>query len=230
MWKAMVDDFSQRKESEAESLRVARSAIRRKNGRNPQAATDDLRNTILDAAVVLFHQEPIESLNMERLANQTGLDTRRIYRIFGSRKAFLQAYADSLCDRERARWREAERRSGGEPVQHLLELFIDVAVELASRSHQRGQPQLRGGRFTDEEHPVRRWSANLGREFRALLTSLSVAANAADAEALADTLMMFWEGATLNAKSGSDSRRDAQRLPALVYHVIKSYIPTRGRA
>src|SRR5579864_6151579 len=122
MWKAMVDEFAQQNEPEPESLRVARSAIRRKNRRQPQAATDNLRNIILEAAVALFYREPVESLSLERLADQTGLSKRRIYRIFGSRKAFLQAYVDWHCDRERARWRDAGHRSGGEPVQHLLEL------------------------------------------------------------------------------------------------------------
>ncbi|SOE74250.1 transcriptional regulator, TetR family [Burkholderia sp. OK233] len=226
MWKAMVDAFAQ--ENEPESFRVVQSATGRKTGRQPQAATDDLRNIILEAAVALFYRRPIESLNVERLANQTGLSKRRIYRIFGSRKALLQAYADLLCDRERARWREAGHRSGEEPVQHLLELFIDVAVELASDGYQRGQSKTSAVLFTDEEHPVRLLRTSLGREFRALLMKLAVAANAVDAEALADTLMMLWEGASSNSKSTSDARRVAQRLPTLVDHIVKSYVPGPG--
>ncbi|CAE6825825.1 TetR/AcrR family transcriptional regulator [Paraburkholderia haematera] len=224
MWKAMVDELAQQDEREPDSLRGARSVIRRKNGRHSQAATGDLRNIILEAAVALFYREPIESLNLDRLADQTGFSKSRIYRIFGSRKAFLEAYADLLCDRERARWREAGHRSGEEPVQHLLELFIDVAVELASYDYQPGQPQLPAGQFADEDHPLRLSRTRLGREFRALLIRLAIAANAVDAEALADTLMMLWENATGNFKSGSDSRRVAQRLPSLVDHIIKSYV------
>ncbi|MFM0199285.1 TetR/AcrR family transcriptional regulator [Paraburkholderia fungorum] len=223
MWKAMVEDFAQ--QNEPQSLRVARSATRRKHGRQPRAATGDLRNIVLDAAVALFHREPIESLNVERLANQTGFSKRRIYRIFGSRKALLQAHADRLCDRERARWREAGHRSGEEPVQHLLELFIDVAVELASDAYQRSQSRMPAVQVTDEEHPLRLSRTDLGREFRALLIRLAIAAKAVDAEALADTLMMLWEGASSSFKSGSDARRVAQRLPTLVDHIIRSYVP-----
>ncbi len=226
MWKAMVDAFAQ--QNEPESFRVVQSAACRKNGRQPQAATDDLRNIILEAAAALFYRQPIESLNVERLANQTGLSKRRIYRIFGSRKALLQAYADWLCDRERARWREAGYRSGEEPVQHLLELFIDVAVELASDGHQREQSRMSAVLFTDEEHPVRLLRTSPGREFRALLMKLAVAANAVDAEALTDTLMMLWEGALSNSRSSSDARRVAQRLPTLVDHIVKSYVPGPG--
>jgi len=210
MWKALVDEHSQQNEPEPESSRSARPVTRRKKGRQPQASTDELRNIILEAAVALFYREPVESLSLERLANQTGLSKRRIYRVFGSRKAFLQAYVDWLCDRERARWRDAGHRSGDEPVQHMLELFIDVAVELASDGYQRGQHQM--------SH------ANLGREFRALLMRLAVAAHAVDAEALADTLMMLWEGATSSFKSSGDAQRVAQRLPILVDHIIKSYV------
>src|SRR5258708_38106780 len=109
MWKAMVDAFAQ--QNEPESFRVVQSATCRENGRQPQAATDDLRNIILEAAAALFYRQPIESLNVERLANQTGLSKRRIYRIFGSRKALLQAYADWLCKRKHARWRAAGYRT-----------------------------------------------------------------------------------------------------------------------
>ena len=224
MWKALVDEHSQQNEPEPESFRGARSAIRRKNWRQPQAATDKLRNIILEAAVALYYREPVELLSLERLANQTGLSKRRIYRVFGSRKAFLQAYVDWLCDRERARWRDAGHRSGDEPVQHMLELFIDVAIELASDGYQRGQPQMSVIQFTEEAHPVRLSHANLGREFRALLMRLAIAAGAIDAEALADTLMMLWEGATSSFKSSGDAQRVAQRLPILVDHIIKSYV------
>jgi AcrR family transcriptional regulator len=227
MWKALVDEHSQQNEPEPESSRGARSAIRRKNGRQPQAATDKLRNIILEAAVALYYREPVELLSLERLANQTGLSKRRIYRVFGSRKAFLQAYVDWLCDRERARWRDAGHRSGDEPVQHMLELFIDVAVELASDGYQRGQHQMSVVQLTEdteEAHSVRLSHANLGREFRALLMRLAVAARAVDAEALADTLMMLWEGATSSFKSSGDAQRVAQRLPILVDHIIKSYV------
>ncbi|CAB3725746.1 hypothetical protein LMG24238_05290 [Paraburkholderia sediminicola] len=224
MWKALVNEFAQQDEREADSLRVARSAIRRKNGRRPEAATGDLRNTILEAAVALFYREPVESLNLDRLADQTGLGKRHIYRVFGSRKAFLQAYADLLCDRQRAQWREAGHRSGDEPVQHMLELFIDVAVKLASDSHQPGQPQLPTIQFSGEDHPVNLSRLKLGREFRALLMRLAIAAHAVDAEALVDTLMMLWENATGNVRSGSDARRIAQRLPTLVDHIIRSYV------
>jgi hypothetical protein len=112
----------------------------------------------------------------------------------------------------------------------LLELFIDVAVDLASDDYQHGQPQMLVTQSTDEEHPVRLSRTNLGREFRALLMRLAVAANAVDAEALAETLMMLWEGATSNFKSSSDARRVAQRLPTLVDHIIKSYVPGPGCA
>ncbi|MFP3710749.1 hypothetical protein SB783_42990, partial [Paraburkholderia sp. SIMBA_009] len=71
---------------------------------------------------------------------------------------------------------------------------------------------------------VRLSRTKLGQEFRALLIRLAIAANAVDAEALADTLMMLWENATSNFKSGGDSRRVAQRLPTLVDHIIKSYV------
>jgi hypothetical protein len=106
----------------------------------------------------------------------------------------------------------------------MLELFIDVAVELASDGYQCGQPQMSVVQLTEGEHPVKLSRTNLGREFRALLMRLAVAANAVDAEALADTLMMLWEGATSNFKSSTDSRRAAQRLPILVDHIIKSYV------
>ncbi|MGF6900307.1 hypothetical protein [Paraburkholderia phytofirmans] len=112
----------------------------------------------------------------------------------------------------------------------MLELFIDVAVELASDGYQRGQPQLPVVAFTAEEHPVTLSRTNPGQEFRALLMRLAVAANAVDAGVLTDTLVMLWEGATSNFKSSSDSRRIAQRLPALVDHIVKSYVPGPGGA
>lgn len=225
MWKAMVDEHAQPGELESGDFRVERSTIRRKKGRRSQPATGDLRSVILEAAAALFYREPVESLNIDRLADQTGLCKRRIYRIFGSRKALLQAYADWLCDRERARWQEAGHRSGDEPVEHMRELFIDVAAELVFNSYQRGQRPMQVLQSTDEVHPSRLSRAILGRDFRALLMRLAVAANAVDAEALADMLTMLWQGATSNVKSCGESAGVAQRLPTLVDHIIRIYVP-----
>ncbi|KXU82411.1 hypothetical protein CI15_33270 [Paraburkholderia monticola] len=185
----------------------------------------DLRKSILEAAEVLFSREPIESMNLERLANRTGLGKRTLYRIFGPRKAFLQAYAEWLCDRERARWHEAAQRCGEEPVETMIELFIDIAVVLASDDHPPGPIQVLAIPSTDEKHALRLSRNNLVREFRALLLRLAVAANATDAEALAESLTTLWLGATSGFQSGGDSIRVAQHLPSLVDHIIKSYVP-----
>lgn len=225
MWKAMVNAQSERDRPDPESSRTARSMSRRRKDIHPQAASDDLRKAILEAAQVLFSREPVESLNLERLARQTGLGKRTIYRIFGPRKAFLQAYFEWLCDRERARWQKAAQRCGEEPVETMLELFIDVAVALTYDDHPHRPIQVRAIPSTDEMHPVRLSRNNLVREFRALLLRLAVAANATDAEALADLLTTLWVGATSGFESGSDSMRVAQHLPSLVDHVIRSYVP-----
>lgn len=143
------------------------------------------------------------------------------------RKAPSKAYADRLYDRERARWQEAGQRSGEDPVQHLMELFIDVAVDLASSRLEYGQPQKSATSCNDQMRTVRVSRRKPGREFRALVLQLAVAANATDAEGLADILMTLWVSATSSFESGSDSRRLARHLPALVDQIIRSYIPGR---
>jgi AcrR family transcriptional regulator len=224
MWKALSNASTPKNELELEPYRVSRSAIRRKNGRSRPLVADDLQKVIVEAAARLFYRERIESVSLAQLAEHVGLRKGRIYRIFGSREAFVQAYADWLCERERARWQEAEHRSGEEPVQHLRELFIDLAAEMVSDGYRGGQLQMLAMQFNDEGHPIRLLRSNHGRAFRALLMRLAVASNAADAEGLTDTLMTLWEGATCNFQSSSESRRVAQRLPTLADHVIRSYV------
>ena len=194
-----------------------------KRARRSKVAARDARKAILEAAATLFYREPVESVSLDRLADHAGLHKMSIYRNYGSRAALVQAYAGWLCERERAHWREVAHRAGDEPVAYLRELFIDLARRMSSDSYRGCRLHLLARQFPDDTHPVRLTLAEHERAFHGLLRRLAAAAEVVDADGLADTLMLLWEGATLNLRSDSESRRVAQRLPTLADRTIRSY-------
>jgi AcrR family transcriptional regulator len=224
MWKAMATSYDDQETPQLAPRANRRSGDAGNNRRDQNGLAAGARAVVLEAAATLFEREGFDSVNLERLALLAGVSRSRIRRMFGPRDAFLQAYAEWLCEQERANWREAGRRSGDDPVQHVRELFIDVAAAMLSDGYRGGQLQRLAAQFSDDAHPVNLVLTSHAFALRDLLMRLAMSANVTDAEAFADTLMMLWTGAARVFEASIDPRRFAQRLSTSVNRVMEAYV------
>jgi AcrR family transcriptional regulator len=191
--------------------------------RRSRVAAGDARNAILEAAAELFCSETCDSVGLDRVAAQAGLHKMNIYRSFGSRERLVQACVSQLCERERIQWDELLSRFPGSPHEQLRQLFIDLSNRLlAGDCHDYRMHRL-ARHFPNAAHPVRVTIAEYKDAFHGLLRNLSLASEVVDAAGLADTLMLLWDGATMNLRAPGDAQRVARRLPGLINEILRTY-------
>lgn len=206
--------------TEADAALSKRSQQRRRRSR---VAACDARNAILEAAAELFCSETYDSVGLDRVAAQAGFHKMNIYRSFGSREGLVQACVVQLCERERAQWDALLSRFSGSPHEQLRQLFVDLSNRLLAGDCHDCRMHGLARHFPNAAHPVRVMIAEYKHAFHGLLRKLSLASDVADAAGLADTLMLLWDGATINLRASSETQHVARRLPALINEILRTY-------
>jgi AcrR family transcriptional regulator len=160
------------------------------------------RDRLLAAAHELFYREGVNNVGIDRVIEHAGVAKASLYSNFGSKDELVRAYLKGMHERrvERVLERIGKHRS---PRERLLSVF-DGMVESA------GKPGYRGCAFvrTDAEMPLggpakevidqaRTW-------MRDLFTQLAREAGARNAPALAQQLMLIYDGAITAASMDSN--------------------------
>ncbi|MEV5573599.1 TetR/AcrR family transcriptional regulator [Spirillospora sp. NPDC052269] len=87
------------------------------------AAEDEVRGRVLDAAERLFYGQGVQAVGMDAVRTASGVTLRRLYQLFPSKSALVEAY---LARRDE-RWREALAQyvaaSEGTPQERVLAVF-----------------------------------------------------------------------------------------------------------
>lgn len=188
--------------------------------RRRRVVSSEARKAILEATVRLLGRRGLDSVSVEQVAELAGSNKMSIYRNFGSRELLVQACAELLCEREKARWDEVGNRFDGRPMQQLHELFNDLSASMLADDSTGCAIHLLARSFANESHPVHIVLSLHQREFQERLMRLTAASSVADPQGLADTLMLLWEGATLGFRSNDESLRIALRFPDLSKQII----------
>ena len=156
------------------------------------------RDRLLAAADELFYDEGVHTVGIDRIIERAGVAKASLYSTFGSKDELVRAYLEARHERRRARMMEGLAHFET-PRERLLGVF-DVLGSQAAR------PKYRGCAFYNataesQDGSVAEEVAKKSRAWtRGLFTELAADAGAHDPEALADQLILLYDGAMVGGR------------------------------
>jgi AcrR family transcriptional regulator len=180
----------------------------------------DARARVLAVAQRLFYWEGIHSTGVDRVAAEAEVSPTTLYRLFDSKDDLVAAYVTGNAEPYKAWVREATRPELGPPRRRILALF-DALGEQVRPENCRGCPFLMTlAEFPDPDHPARieaiATKAWVREHFHGLTAELAAETPIADPDALADQLVIAFEGvyASVQALGADGPARQAGSLAA----------------
>jgi AcrR family transcriptional regulator len=156
------------------------------------------RERLLAAADELFYAEGVHTVGIDRVIERAGVAKASLYSTFGSKDELVRAYLESREERRRAR--VLARLEGQSTARDkLLAIFEGLAQTVA-------QPGYRGCAFYNASAeaspggPAQEVSDTSRAWSRALMTDLAREAGARDPAALADQLVILYDGTNVSAR------------------------------
>jgi AcrR family transcriptional regulator len=175
------------------------------------------RERLLAAADELFYAEGVHTVGIDRIIERAGVAKASLYSTFGSKEELVRAYLENRHQLRRRRLLAGLERYA-HPRDRLLGVF-DVLAELTATPGFRGcafynasaESAAPGGAVEQVSNANRAWT-------RGLFTELAGDAGVDDPAALADQLMILYDGASVGARMDHDgaaaalARRMAETL------------------
>src|SRR5277367_5320636 len=180
------------------------------------------RERLLAAADELFYRDGVHSTGIDAVIEKAGVAKGSLYYIFGGKDELVAAY---LRGRHEA-WRqrvEAVRADTDDPDKKILSIFAAVADYVS-------QPECRGCPFHNAaaeapEGEAQRLAIKEYRDWlRRSFAELAAGAGVADSDALADALIVIYDGALATAETGGTARAralTAKRIARLILAAAK---------
>lgn len=158
------------------------------------------RDRIIATARDLFRRHGIRGIGVDAIAEAAGTNKMTLYRHFGSKDELVAECLRSFGREVDAAWNEVEAEHPGDPLAQLR-AWIQCGVECVG-SNGRGCDMANAAvELAESDHPARHVIEEFKREQRDRLAKLCADAGAADAELLADTLVLLFEGARVSRQS-----------------------------
>jgi AcrR family transcriptional regulator len=157
------------------------------------------RDRLLAAADELFYAEGVHTVGIDRVIERAGVAKASLYSCFGSKEELVRAYLENRHQLRRQRILAGLERFDN-PRDRLLGVF-DVLGELTATPGFRGcafynasaESVAEGGAVEQVSNANRAWT-------RGLFTELARDAEVPDPPALADQLMILYDGASVGAR------------------------------
>jgi AcrR family transcriptional regulator len=156
------------------------------------------RERLLEAADELFYSEGINNVGIDRVIEHAGVAKASLYAHFASKDELVRAYLETRHQARKVRieQRLARHRS---PRERLLSLFDGIA-ESAARPGYRGCAFVRADAEQVGGEAARAVSETARGWLRELFVSLVREAGARNPAALAQQLVLLYDGATVSAQ------------------------------
>jgi AcrR family transcriptional regulator len=181
------------------------------------------RERLLAASDELFYRDGIHSTGIDAVIAKAGVAKGSLYYIFGGKDELVAAY----LRRRHEIWRqrvEARQASTDNPDEKILAIFDAVADYVS-------QPEFRGCPFVnaDAEAPAGECQGLATKEYRDWVRQsfleLAIDTGVADSEALADALIVLYNGALATASMASTApaaAMTAKRIARLTLAAAKA--------
>jgi AcrR family transcriptional regulator len=157
------------------------------------------RERLLAAADELFYAEGVHTVGIDRIIERAGVAKASLYSSFGNKEGLVRAYLEHRHQLRRQRLMAGLERFPT-PRDRLLGVF-DVLADVTGTPGFRGcafynasaESVAEGGAVEQVSNANRAWT-------RGLFTELARDADVADPAALADQLMILYDGASVGAR------------------------------
>ena len=159
------------------------------------------RDRIVAIARELFHQQGFRGVGVEAIAEAAGTNKMTLYRHFGSKDELIVECLKTVAADAEALWRDLADHHRGDPREHLRAWVREKAEYVLNDS--RGCTLANAAvEITETDHPARRLIEGCKAAYHVRLVDLCAAAGVAEAELLADALLLLLDGARVNRQSG----------------------------
>lgn len=187
--------------------------MRRSSTLNPRPrAAGDARERILAAACRLFYREGIRGVGVDAVVRESGVAKMTLYAHFKSKDDLVAACLERQGEACRERFTKAVLAAPPH-ARARLDAFFGALASWFAEPGFRGCPFINAtSEFGDPSHTARGLALGHQRFLRALLLSIAELAPAADAERLADELLLIVEGAIVLAVARGDAKPAADAL------------------
>ena len=169
--------------------------------------TRDLQQHILDTASALFYSQGIKATGVDAIVKSAGTTKMSLYKYFPSKDDLVLAHLQKSRETMLNRISEGIEDEATSPREKLLAVF-DVFERLLGHPEFRGCPFINAvAEFAAENNPVQQASTEFYFAFRNLLADLARQDGIANADRLAEQLVLLIAGAIvikqIQRKSGS---------------------------
>jgi AcrR family transcriptional regulator len=181
------------------------------------------RERLLAACDELFYRDGVHSTGIDAVIEKAGVAKGSLYYNFGGKDELVAAYLRNRHDAWRQRVQAAQAHAAG-PDEKILAVFDAIADYVSL-------PEFRGCPFTNAaaEAPIGESQQLAIKDYRDWLrqTFLQLAADTgvADSQALADALIVLYDGALATAEMNSGARAaamTAKRIARLTLAAAKA--------
>jgi AcrR family transcriptional regulator len=158
------------------------------------------RDRIAGAARGLFHKHGIRGIGVDAIAEAAGTNKMTLYRHFGSKDdLIIQCLRDAAQEAE-VWWAQIASDHPGDPLAQLRAWIFGAAERVLSDD--RGCELANAAvELAETDHPARRVIEEIKTEHRNRLARLCERAGIVQADLLADTLSLLFEGARVSRQS-----------------------------
>ena len=157
------------------------------------------RERIIETAAELFYAHGFHAVGVDLIIDRAGVAKTTLYRHFPSKDDLVVAYLEDANGRFWT-WFDAALDGGRDPRDQLVDLFDAVAKLATSPSCLGCTFQVTAAEFPEHDSPAHATALAHKQAVRRRLRALASAANAADADGLADGLLMLMDGAFAAAR------------------------------
>jgi AcrR family transcriptional regulator len=158
------------------------------------------RDRIAGAARGLFHKHGIRGIGVDAIAEAAGTNKMTLYRHFGSKDdLIIQCLRDAAQEAE-VWWAQIASDHPGDPLAHL-HAWIFGAAECVLSDDRGCELANAAVELAETDHPARRVIEEIKTEHRNRLARLCERAGIVQADLLADTLSLLFEGARVSRQS-----------------------------